>query len=83
MIVLGEGVAVCVYEPKGWRGLEGYSEGESYRYQECLGPIRGRGDAVRYFRVYPGGDPAYYEVAAPWTFDRCFRRPDARPEPDF
>lgn len=65
--VVGRGLARCVAEPQGDNGLEGYNIGDTYKFEECLGK------KGRYFRVYPGGYPDYYETCGRNTFRRFFR----------
>ncbi len=64
-----EKVAICINEPRGDYGLEGYQRGESYRC-ECVDPEYPR---PCYFRVYPSPEhPDYYECAIPRHFTRYF-----------
>jgi hypothetical protein len=64
--VLSTGIAECHYEPQCRHGLEGYSRGDTYRFERMKGP-RGR-----YIRVYPGGMPEYYETIGPEEFLKFF-----------
>ncbi len=69
--VVARGVATCIREPRdGERGLEGYNEGGSYRYEE----VSNRDG--RHMRVYPCGEdgpsPGYYECCGPDVFARFF-----------
>lgn len=62
-------VAVCIHEPHGDHGLEGYQRGESYRCER----IEPAYPQPRYFRVYPSPEhPDYYECAIPRHFARYF-----------
>jgi hypothetical protein len=61
--------AVCIAEPRGAGGLEGYAQGEQYRfeYRET-----GASDGKPYYRVWPTpGD--YYETCGTTTFLKYFR----------
>lgn len=72
------GACTCIRAPRdGEHGLEGYSEGARYRYEECRGGV---GPTAHYFRVYPGdldpeknATPGYYETCGPAIFARFFR----------
>ena len=69
--VVREGLCLCVGQPMGRHGLEGYDRGEQYKFQEC------RDAKGRYFRVYPSalhdwGTPTYYESCGPNEFSRYF-----------
>ena len=63
-----EKVAICINEPRGDFGLEGYQRGESYRCEM----VKPDFPTPRYFRVYPVGSDAYYECAIPRHFTRYF-----------
>lgn len=55
---------VCIFEPRGCNGLEGYSKGDTYRFEDC-------GD---YFRVWPVDDELnYYETCGPTVFRSYFK----------
>lgn len=61
-------VAICLLEPRGDSGMEGYSRGETYRCQ------RVEGNSPTYYRVFPSNEtPDYYECAVPRVFFRYFR----------
>lgn len=64
--IVTELVAVCIYEPRGDLGLEGYQRGESYRCQFV------DGNYPRYYRVFPDIESDYYECAIPRTFTKYF-----------
>lgn len=64
-----EKVAICINEPRGDYGLEGYQRGESYRCEmvEPAYPV------PRYYRIYPAKSDDYYECAIPRSFTKYFR----------
>lgn len=64
--VLSGGQAVCTVAPLGRGGLEGYSEGERYRFERC------KGRNGKYFRVYPENGLQYYETCGPGMFKKYF-----------
>jgi hypothetical protein len=59
--------AICIDEPRGRGGLEGYSLDEKYFY-ERVEPA----DKPPYYRVWPVAEDAYYETCSPQTFNRYF-----------
>jgi len=59
--------AVCVIEPMGENGLEGYVRGVEYRY-EFLKTKLGKD----YYRVYH--DASYYETCGPNKFKKFFKK---------
>lgn len=62
------GYALCIREPNGDYGLEGYNEGQLVPYQKCYGKIGSR--VGGYMRVWPGDDPdsSYYETIGSHSF---------------
>ena len=67
IMIIESGLALCVTEPRGRHGLEGYGLGQSYRFERCED---GKG---RYCRVYPDGDfPSYYEICGEGVFAGYF-----------
>lgn len=64
--LITELVAICVHEPRGQCGLEGYQRGQSYRCQFV------EGGHPRYYRVFPGEPADYYECAVPRQFIKYF-----------
>lgn len=65
--IIETGIARCVTELRGANGLEGYSLGQSYRFERC------RDAKGRYCRVYPGGSfPGYYETCSERVFADYF-----------
>jgi hypothetical protein len=65
--IIETGLARCVTEPCGAKGLEGYGLGQSYRFERCED---GKG---RYCRVYPDQDfPDYYETCGEVVFAGYF-----------
>lgn len=64
--LITELVAICVQEPRGECGLEGYQRGESYRLQFV------EGGHPRYYRIFPGEPADYYECAIPRHFCKFF-----------
>lgn len=61
--------ALCIHEPRGDHGLEGYGRGETYRC-EMVEPAY---PTPRYYRIYPAADhPEYYECATPRVFSKFF-----------
>ena len=61
-----EYVAICVQEPRGEYGMEGYQRGQSYRCQFV------EGGHPRYYRIFPGEPADYYECAIPRHFCKFF-----------
>lgn len=60
---------ICIYEPRGQCGLEGYAKGDQYRYEFFLKDVSGR----PYYRVYPVENDNYYETCSVATFTRFFQ----------
>lgn len=53
----------CIYEPRGYHGLEGYQVGQVY-------------DAVKepgYWKVWPVSGQAYYETCGSMAFNKYFK----------
>lgn len=67
MAVKEEFTVECIYEPRGYSGLEGYQFGEKYKAQLCS--VEGR----HYYRVYPSDD-GYYETCGKISFNKFFKR---------
>ena len=67
--VVSSGYALCVREPRGDQGLEGYNEGQLHAYQLC------HDDKGGYCRVWPGDDPesTYYETIGSKKFETYFQ----------
>lgn len=63
------GKAICMYEPRGEKGLEGYQLGESYDCEQCIGK-----DGRAYYRVWPVSGDMYYETCSVSTFNRFFEK---------
>lgn len=67
-------MVICVTEPRGDNGLEGYQRGEEYRAQLCQhnsgGPLARGG---KYYRVYPETASRYYETCSVAAFNRFFK----------
>jgi len=60
-------LAICILEPRGQGGLEGYCLDEKYQY-ERMEPA----DKPPYYRVWPVADTEYYETCSPQKFNRFF-----------
>lgn len=58
--------AVCVYEPRGDYGLEGFQLGDFYSFQECSDK-----NGKKYYRVFPTEN--YYEICGPMIFKKYFK----------
>lgn len=72
MKVIKEGIAECVFEPRGDNGLEGYQLGDKYCYQAMDKDKNGK----PYYRVYPessNGFGTYYETCGPTIFAQYFK----------
>ncbi|HHF3053150.1 TPA: hypothetical protein ACPJ1H_003965 [Vibrio alginolyticus] len=65
------GLAVCVFEPRGEKGLEGYQLGEQYAYRKMKSVTPGQ---PPYYRVFPTFDSDYYETCSTRTFNRFFKK---------
>lgn len=66
-VKISHGTVVCVYEPQCRHGLEGYSEGETYRFE------RWKDHNGTYFKVFPNPDTDYSEVVSgPKIFEKYF-----------
>lgn len=63
-------VAVCIHEPRGTHGLEGYQRAVSYRCQFVEGI---ENNHSRYYRVFPSEHSDYYECAIPREFSKFFK----------
>jgi len=60
------GLCICIREPRGDHGLEGYSIGERYRFQRCE-------NDKSYYRVYPNDETDYYETCSVGVFKKYFK----------
>ena len=58
----------CIEEPRGRKGLEGYSRGLKYRFEKRKEDKNGK----PYIRVYPLED-YYYETCSINSFKRFFK----------
>lgn len=68
--------ALCVFEPRGDYGLEGYQKGGTYKAEyvvstEITQPL-GTKQCKRYYRVYPNPHDSYYECCSYRTFNKYF-----------
>lgn len=71
--VIESGTCVCVCEPRGDKGLEGYQLNDKYPYQLMYDTVKD----VRYYRVYPvpeGKHSEYYETCGIKVFARYFEK---------
>ena len=61
-------VAICLLDPDGDNGLEGYTRGEAYRCH------RVEGNWPAHYRIFPGeAAPDRYQCVTPRVFSRYFR----------
>jgi hypothetical protein len=67
---LAKANAVCILEPRGDYGLEGYSLGETYRFEHRK---TGATDGKPYYRVWPTDNDEYYETCSPSAFLKHFK----------
>lgn len=63
---LGEGTAICHYEPQCRYGLEGYNEGDQYRFE------RWRDRKGIYVKVFPTPEVNCGECVGPDVFLKFF-----------
>lgn len=64
-----EGRCVCIFEPRGSNGLEGFSLGREYDFQ-----LMQKENKKKYYRVFPSDIySTYYEVCKPKTFKKYFK----------
>ncbi len=67
--IIEQGIAECIKEPRGVGGLEGYDNGESYKFELCR-----RRENAPYYRIYPNDELAdYYETCGKYQFSQHFR----------
>lgn len=66
-VILRAGSCLCINEPKGHAGLEGYIAGDFYHFEHMSRDRYGK----PYYRVYPTG-PGYYETCSEQTFAKHF-----------
>mgnify|MGYP001573325215 CR=1 FL=1 len=67
MKILKEGLAVCIYEPRGEKGLEGYSLERGYHYQII------ESNKDNYYKIFPDkNDMIYGETCSKNFFKKCF-----------
>lgn len=70
------GYAVCIREPRGDHGLEGYMRGDEYRYERRPADKRGK----PYVRIWLVSDDERYDTCGPVEFARHFQpTPEVRP----
>ena len=65
--IISEGMAVCILEPRGESGLEGYTKGDEYHFEK-MKTERG----AEYYRVYPNPNSDYYEMCGAYKFVHFF-----------
>lgn len=70
-----EGIAQCIYEPRGDEGLEGYQRNQEYIFTEVENNDKNSKDyKKRHFRVIPDKDfPNYYECCGKNSFMKYFK----------
>jgi hypothetical protein len=62
------GKCICIYEPRGDHGLEGYQLNDTYLFQICYDK-KGK----KYYRVFPTEETDYYETCGPIIFKKYFK----------
>ncbi len=69
--ILTTGTAICIKEPRGEYGLEGYNKGDTYAFEVCHPDKLGD----KYVRVYHGSteESDYYETCGPGEFKKFFK----------
>ena len=69
------GIAICIYEPRGDHGLQGYQLNQEYTYAKYFGPINKNNNTrlTDYYRVYPESFNSYYEITMPIQFNKYFK----------
>lgn len=70
-VILDSGKCVCIDEPLGECGLEGYTKSDSYHYQHMSRDRNGK----EYMRVYHNLEsyPDFYETCGVKDFHRFFK----------
>lgn len=64
-----EMTCICIQEPRGRAGLEGYNLGSTYKCEHMTSP-----DKKPYYRVYPEPrESGYYEICGPNVFKEHFK----------
>ncbi len=68
--ILTTGTAICIKEPRGECGLEGYNKGDTYKFELCDKDKHGK----KYVRVFlPNyGNGRAYETCGPGEFKKFF-----------
>jgi hypothetical protein len=61
------GKCICIYEPRGDHGLEGYQLNDTYLFQICYDK------KGKYYRVFPTEETDYYETCGPIIFKKYFK----------
>ena len=63
--------AVCIFEPRGDHGLEGYQAGDCYQAERVAKNEKHKQD---YYRVWPAETtwPNYYETCSVGVFNKYF-----------
>lgn len=59
--------AICIYEPRGDHGLEGYLLNRTYLFQMCYDK------KGKYYRIFPSEELDYYECCGPINFKKYFK----------
>lgn len=70
-VVLEEGICICIYEPRGSNGLEGYMLNCEYKFQRVESIKRNE----IYYRVFPTTipyAPLYYETCSQMIWKKYF-----------
>lgn len=68
--MLKNGLAECIFEPRGDNGLEGYQLGQLHKFEAMFGGQKNR----HYFRIYPDkNDDTYFETCGTTLFKRYFK----------
>jgi hypothetical protein len=65
--LISEGMAQCIYEPRGDCGLEGFDLDNHYKFENVKHETKGG----EYYRLYHK-DVDYYETCGPLEFKRYF-----------
>lgn len=60
--------AVCICEPRGDHGLEGFQLNQEHKAQHVVGPL-----GNRYWRVWPDARDRYYEICSERAFSKYFK----------
>jgi len=69
-MILEDGVAKCIFEPRGDNGLEGYQLNDEYKYQLMVQNLPS--GPAKYYRIYLSDD--YYETCGRYVFGCYFKR---------